>query len=175
MKVPRIIVDSPLVLGTAGLCVTVYGLSLLHPSILSYFSWPSWRLSLSLWTFFYQRCRWRFFMTLAQGVVAIHMYDMTYIWSPVQNALVCAGDVSSCTARSLDICWLRQAESLATSSNACPLFGSCCLVCLDLWVRIIAWLYCIIPRLIYDSYIISYIHLICFAYLHHSTAHSIQK
>lgn len=48
MKVPRIIVDSPLVLGTAGLCVTVYGLSLLHPSILSYFSWPSWRLSLSL-------------------------------------------------------------------------------------------------------------------------------
>ena len=48
MKVPHIIVDSPLVVGTAGVCVVVYGLSLLHPSILSWFSWPSWRLSLLL-------------------------------------------------------------------------------------------------------------------------------
>ncbi|CAL1157278.1 unnamed protein product [Cladocopium goreaui] len=50
MRVPHIILDSPVVLSTAAACTLIYGLSLLHPGVLSCFSWPSWRLSrLSIW------------------------------------------------------------------------------------------------------------------------------
>ena len=45
MKVPYVILDSPVVLGTAAACIVVYGLSLLHPGILAYFAWPSWHFS----------------------------------------------------------------------------------------------------------------------------------
>lgn len=44
VKVPYIILDSPVVLSTAAACILVYAVSLLHPALLSYFSWPSWGL-----------------------------------------------------------------------------------------------------------------------------------
>ncbi|CAK9060859.1 Metallophosphoesterase domain-containing protein 1 [Durusdinium trenchii] len=44
MRVWCVVLDSPVILGTAFCCVAVHALAWVSPSLLSCFSWPSWRL-----------------------------------------------------------------------------------------------------------------------------------